>query len=374
MKMYFGTLALGLIIALPALGAGETRLADGRAPQVVVDDRGLAHVVYAHDGAIVTTTIPPASTGSGGVEKRAEVTTVANPSKLMAGMRRGPRVVALPGSTLVVTAIDAGMKDGSLLAWRSTDGGTVWTAGDKPINTVDGSAREGLHGMAASRDGKQVFVVWLDLRESKPKGPSATQVRIARSTDDGRTWEPDRLVYRNPQSGTVCECCHPSVAVSADGTVYVMFRNFLAGSRDLYLSTSRDGGQTFDPDATKLGEGTWPLNACPMDGGSLAVDDAGRPVTAWMRAGEAFVARPGEREAKLGVGGQPLVVPMGDRTWAAYTGNGAFHGSWLGVSSVDDDVIATAVTMPAAAREGDKIRVVWERQGGIFSAIIPRRW
>ncbi|KAJ3054740.1 hypothetical protein HK102_011471, partial [Quaeritorhiza haematococci] len=53
-----------------------------------------------------------------------------------------------------------------------------------------------------------------------------------------------------------------------------MWRNSLKGARDLFLADSSDGGRTFSP-AEKLGRGTWPLNACPMDGGAVAVGPAG---------------------------------------------------------------------------------------------------
>ena len=39
-----------------------------------------------------------------------------------------------------------------------------------------------------------------------------------------------------------------------------MFRNSLEGNRDFYLATARDG-ERFE--IAKLGQGTWPLNACP---------------------------------------------------------------------------------------------------------------
>ena len=53
-----------------------------------------------------------------------------------------------------------------------------------------------------------------------------------------------------------------------------MWRNSLDGARDMFVSESRDGGRTFS-NARKLGSGTWPLKACPMDGGHLAFDAAG---------------------------------------------------------------------------------------------------
>ena len=50
-----------------------------------------------------------------------------------------------------------------------------------------------------------------------------------------------------------------------------MCRNKLGGSRDLYTLRLRDG-RAAGP-AVKQGEGTWKLDACPMDGGGIAVRD-----------------------------------------------------------------------------------------------------
>src|SRR5690606_19480837 len=124
-------------------------------------------------------------------------------------------------------------------------------------NDVPKSAREGLHALAVGPEG-QLYCVWLDLRNNEP------EVFGSSSTDGGKTWSPNRLIYRSPD-GNVCECCHPSVTFDSKGHLYVMWRNWLDGNRDLYWSLSKDGGRTFSQ-AKKLGQGHWPLRNSPMDG------------------------------------------------------------------------------------------------------------
>src|SRR5260221_1106978 len=220
-----------------------------------------------------------AGSGDGG---RTFSSPVAVPShgSLALGRHRGPRV-ALIGDAIVVTAILATEKgSGDLFAWRSTDDGRTWSTPVR-LNAVAAAAREGLHGMSGS--GQLGAAVWLDLRAP------GTHLRAAVSTDAGATWSDDRLVYESP-SGTICQCCHPSVVVSSTGDVSVMFRNALDGSRDLYLATSRDGGRTFEP-ATKLGTGTWKIDGFPMDGGRFALDDRAAVGTVWRRGKHWFFAR-----------------------------------------------------------------------------------
>jgi hypothetical protein len=169
------------------------------------------------------------------------------------------------------------------------------------VNDVPGAAREGLHAMAAAPDGT-LACVWLDMRGR------GTTLYGSFSRDDGATWSRNQLVYRSPD-GTICECCHPSAAYDRSGRLHVMWRNALGGARDMYLSTSSDGGKTFSP-ARKLGKGTWPLDACPMDGGALAVSSDGSVITFWRRGGEMFVCAPGEPERRVG---------SGEQGWAAWT-------------------------------------------------------
>lgn len=309
--------ALLLAAAIAGLGAGVATAAGpvpvvppggpdrgAKQPQVAVDPAGRVYVAFGRGDTIRLAT----STDRG---KTFAVSTVGSTGSLALGMRRGPRVAATEDA-VVVTAIGGTKgkgRDGDVLAWRSTDAGKTWE-GPARVNSVVGSAREGLHGMASGPGGR-VFAAWLDLRDRR------TEIYGAMSKDGGKTWEPDALVYRSPEK-SVCECCHPSAAFAPDGTLHVMWRNSLKGARDLYLASSGDGGKSFRP-AEKLGRGTWALNACPMDGGSVAANPDGRVETVWMRAGSIFAARPGEPERDLGRGVQG---------WNAAGPNGAYS-VWL---------------------------------------------
>lgn len=283
----------------PIVVAGE---ADGQAPkqpQAAVTAEGAVHLVYGAGDAIFH------SRSTDGAETFSPPREAFRVSNLSLGMRRGPRI-AVAGKVLAVTAIGGLQgkgRDGDVQAWRSTDGGETWR-GPVQVNDAAGSAREGLHGMASGPDGT-VWCVWLDLRDKR------SEVYASKSSDGGETWKSNVRVYRSPE-GNVCECCHPSVLVS-DGAVHVMFRNSLAGNRDMYVSTSRDEGATFSP-ATKIGQGTWKLNGCPMDGGMLAEGPKGSFVTVWRRNGEVFFTSSPT--------GQEQMLARGEQPWVAATASG----------------------------------------------------
>jgi hypothetical protein len=248
----------------------------------------------------------------------------------------------------VITAIAENPQsgeEGALLAWRSQDGGRTWAASPQPITSVEGAAREGLHDTAGHPSGK-VAVVWLDLRNAMKGG--GTEVWLATSDDGGDTWGKERLLYRN-EGGTVCECCHPSVAFDAEGNPVAMFRNALAGNRDMYL-TGTDGG------AKKLGRGTWPLEACPMDGGDIARGDDGW-WTAWRRADTVYLARPGEDEVAVGKGEQPVVAHAAEGPHVVWTdGDRLRHRNPAG----EIVTLAEHAAWPAAALLPDAVLVAYE--------------
>ena len=214
--------------------------------------------------------------------------------KLALGMRRGPRIVASDGQVTISAISHA---DGNLYSWTSSDTGVTWSQPVK-MNSADNAVREGLHGMASDGRGK-VFAVWLDLRS---KG---TQLWGVSSGDGGKSWGKDLVVYQSPD-GHICECCHPSVTVMENGAIRVMWRNWLGGSRDMFATVSTDEGKTF-PAAEKLGTGTWLLNGCPMDGGSLAGS-----YSTWRRGGAVYFTDNQSGEHLLADGRQPIVVVKND--------------------------------------------------------------
>jgi BNR repeat-like domain len=288
--------------------------------------------------------------------------------RLALGKRRGPRVAATAQAVVVAAVAGArgGGADGDLVLYRSTDQGRTWTA-PIVVNDVPGAAREGMHGLAANASGV-VVLAWLDLRQ---KG---TRIYAAVSHDHGATWSPDRLVYTSP-SGSVCECCHPSVAVADDGRVAVMFRNHLEGRRDMYVVESRDGATLGAPlgAAVKQGRGSWLLEACPMDGGAVAVG-AGVTNAVWRREATLYATvtrAPSvvtDPEVELGPGRDPVVARHDQRVDMAWTGPDGIVVRQAGGASttLGPGGFASIVAM------ADHTLVAYEHQGRVAVHVVKR--
>jgi hypothetical protein len=258
----------------------------------------------------------------------------------------------------VITAI-VGSKagEGDLLAWYSKDG-LQWSEPVR-VNDVANSAREGLHAMAAGNG--WVVAVWLDLRA---KG---TRVYGSRSKDGGVTWTPNFLVYESP-SGTICECCHPSVRVGPAGEIHVIWRNSIDGSRDIYYSRAAGSALEWSP-ARKVGRETWKLNACPMDGGGIAVASNGGAVTAWRRGDRIYVAKPDGGESELGKGKDPAIAAgLNDSLYAVWTSP---EGVRMRSTKEDrEQSLSAAGAFPQVLFTGKRVLAFWEEEGGIAMGVV----
>lgn len=319
-------------------------------PQLAVAPSGRIHVVFGKDNIIY-------HTASEDGRKFSTPVKVGVLEKLALKMRRGPRVTATDGVVLVTAISHA---DGNFHAWTSTDAGKTFRE-TEPVNSVLKSAREGLHAVAGDGRGK-VAAVWIDDRTG------AMQLWGRFSKDGGVTWGEEKNVYSAPH-GPICPCCHPSVSFAPSGEVAIMWRNSLAGSRDMHFSTTSDDGQTFSP-ARKLGEGTWKIDGCPMDGGGIAADPEGNWITVWRRETQLFESEVGGPEQRFGFGRQPVIGFAGKDRVVVWEQNGP-----LMLKRGDEKPLQLAAPGASAAIVGgaDSAIVAWEAGiGGADGLFVTR--
>jgi hypothetical protein len=286
--------------AAPVAVASADQIESARQPQVAVGDDGTIYVAFGAGEAVYC------SASIDGGKSYSEPVRVGEVDRLALGMRRGPRI-AVSQDAVVIAAVSHEV--GTVLSWRSADKGRSWEGPTSISDASPGTANEGLHALAAAPNG-DLYCVWLDHRLDRKN-----QIFGAGSSDGGKTWTENRLIYKSP-SGNVCECCHPSVTFDAGGKLYVMWRNALSGFRDMYVSTSSDRGKTFS-DASKVGFGSWKLDACPMDGGSIAADDSGF-TTVWRRERQVFRSDSEGEELLLASGEQPWVATGSEGAWIVW--------------------------------------------------------
>lgn len=331
------------ICQLPA----PQKVALGHLPVVVADAKGTIHLVYGLDSTIYYTTANN-STNTFKVPTR-----VATLSNLVAGAKRGPQL-AISDQFVVITAVN---RQGDVFAYSLNRTTKQWSTAVR-INDVPQVAKEGFQAVVGTVSGT-FHATWLDLRDDKKN-----KIVTATSRDGGRSWSANQVIYHSPD-GTVCECCKVSIAAK-DNDVYIQFRNWLDGARNLYLAHSTDGGRTYSP-AQKLGMGTWKLTACPMDGGGIALLPSGQPFTTWRRENTLYTCLPGQPETAVATGRNVTLALGADKPVLAWDESGSI---W--VKSADNSAIPIGKgQIPSVAVSGKTALCVWESEGQVMMNSIP---
>jgi hypothetical protein len=162
---------------------------------------------------------------------------------------------------------------------------------DKPATDKSYS---GFATLTIAPDG-EVYAAWLDGRDNTSSSTGTFNVYLARSTDRGATF------HHNVKVATLaCPCCRPSVAVAANGTVYVAYRHVYGDNeRDIAVATSTDHGEHFGTPA-RVANDRWKLFGCPESGPVTAVH-GNKLIVAWYTAAG---KQPGIRVAASSDGGQ----------------------------------------------------------------------
>lgn len=199
---------------------------------------------------------------------------------------------------------------------RSSDGGWTFEPAIAVNDDAGGApASHTFQDLVIAHDGALV-VSWIDSRTRVTDAPHhgghgaggdpgagrrGPQIRVARSTDGGRTFGASSVV-----SVDACPCCRTALATGPDGAIYLAWRQvFDGGIRDIVLARSDDGGATFGP-PVRVHEDGWVFDGCPHAGPSLGVGPDGVVHVAWYtgREGDAGLFYTASRD-----GGRSFAAP-----------------------------------------------------------------
>ena len=287
----------------------------GIQPQAAVDAAGAVHMIY-YTGDPGHGDLYYVRSRDGGATFSAPLQVNSQPgSAIAAGNIRGAHI-ALGKNGRVHVAWNGSRsltgKMGREPMWytRMSNGGAAFEPERNVIQTAYGL--DGGGSLAADNAGN-VYVVW-HAPAPGAEGEGNRRVWIARSTDDGATFEREKPVW--DRATGACGCCGLNAFADRKGTLYVLYRSATeVVHRDIYLMVSKDRGQTFD--GTDVSQ--WNVGACVMSSEAFAQGPAG-VLAAWETEKQAYYGRVDPVTGKMSA---PVAAPGngGNRKHPAVAGN-----------------------------------------------------
>jgi hypothetical protein len=290
-----------VLLMLAALFAAPPKLATdvslmrvpegGIQPQVAVDAKGVVHMIYYSGDALGGDLFYVRSQDGMNFSNPIRVNMQAG-SAIAAGNIRGAHIalghngrvhVAWMGSKNAQPKGPAGKPP--MLYTRLNDSGTAFEPERNIIQLAYGL--DGGGTVAADSCGN-VYVVW-HAPAPGTQGEDHRRVWIARSTDDGATFQGERMAWSEPTG--VCGCCGIGAVTGSKGILYLQYRSATnVMDRDTYVLVSKDHGQTFT--GTKVDP--WKVGVCVMSTQALTQTSTG-VLTAWETKGQIYFSRGGAK-------------------------------------------------------------------------------
>jgi hypothetical protein len=270
---FFSLLLCGGLSLSASAAVTLVRTPDGGIqPQAVVDQQGTVHLIYykgdAAGGDIFYVRQQPIQET---FSKPIQVNTRPGSAIAVGTIRGAQPALGRNGRVHVAwnghAPANGSYMEAPMLYTRLNDSGTAF----EPERNVITSAR-GLDGggsVAADNQGN-VYVTWHAPKLGNTNGEAGRAVFMARSSDDGKTFAPEKLATTRPTGA--CGCCGMKAFADSDGNVFVLYRAASEmTNRDETLLVSHNHGADFEV-AYVHG---WKIAACPMSSAFLSDTKAG---------------------------------------------------------------------------------------------------
>jgi hypothetical protein len=273
---------------------------DGIQPQVVVDDKGVVHLIYFHDDPRHGDIFYVRSKDGGETFSRPLRVNSVDGSAIAIGNIRGAHLAVGKNGRAHVAWNSSGKKaagNEGMLYTRLNDEGTAF---ERQRNVIH--AAEGLDGggSVAADEAGNVYVVWHAAKPGEKRDEDNRHVWVARSTDDGKTFAAEKMA--DAKDTGVCGCCGLRAFADPQGTVYVLYRAATEHvHRDTFLLTSKDKGESFRGDKLQ----PWKVEGCPMSSYAFA-DGRADVLATWETNGQVYFAR---IDPATGKKSEPIAAP-----------------------------------------------------------------
>jgi RNA polymerase sigma factor (sigma-70 family) len=280
----------------------------GIQPQVALDARGVVHLIYFKGEPGAGDIFYARS--EDGIHFKHPIRVNSQPGSAIAtGNIRGAHLalgkngrahVAWNGSDKARPLAPG--KGHPMLYTRLDDAGTAF---EQQRNVIRSAVGLDGGGSVAADGAGNVYVFWHAPDPGK-KGEDNRKVWVAVSTDEGKTFAPERAASTKPTGA--CGCCGMRGFADKKGKVYALYRGAKdvkarrLANRDMYLLTSTDKGKSFQGEDVH----PWSINICPMSSMAFAEAPGGLVLGAWDTKGQVYFTR---IDPKTGKRSAPVAAP-----------------------------------------------------------------
>lgn len=160
---------------------------------------------------------------------------------------------------------------------RSLDGGETF---EEPVNVIDPVQGKWATLPSIDIDDNNNLLVSVILENANE---TEANYIVMRSLDGGQSFGLPVEASTTADGDYVCECC-PSDLYTKGDNVWLVFRNNDNNIRDIWMSKSSDGGDSFDQ-AVDVDETDWETFICPTSTPRIAPLANDKLITTWRSAG-----------------------------------------------------------------------------------------
>jgi hypothetical protein len=307
-------------------------------PSIDVDDSGGIHVAWTEEEKDVRTIRYARSTPQGTLG----VSVPVNRADEVPYWRQEAPALASTGDRVFVTWALSHPKataekpfSSELRLSRSLDGGRTFEPSVR-VNDDEAVANHSFDSLHLAPDGT-LHIAWIDPRD----GNKEPATYIARSHDHGESVAKNQKIDDH-----TCVCCRTAVTTAPDGALYVAWRKVFPGDvRETVVARSTDGGRTFS-EPVIVGHDHWVFTACPHRPASIGTDAQGRLYVVWYTEGK-------------------------EETPAVYIATSDDRGQTFSAKTQLNTSKGTFPDHPQMAVDGQgRVAVVWEEQSPVRREVV----
>lgn len=150
------------------------------------------------------------------------------------------------------------------MLYRSTDSGKTWAR--LPTGRLLVGKPLEVAAMIVGGDGA-LHIAWVDERDPlEASDKVARHMYVSSSHDKGKTFSPPRKLTTDARRA--CPCCEPAMVAGPGALLWVAYRSSVKNFKEIVLAKSADSGKTFTEQ--QITNHHWYLEACPASGPSIA--------------------------------------------------------------------------------------------------------